>query len=255
MYRNDVGLQEAIEILIGLSGKNVSEYETDYVSKSINTDKAADKEFILPEANNTYKRVFAYLNQIRCISPEVITQMMHEKKLYESKDKHNAVFIAYDKSGNAKHAFLRSTISDKVWRGDTSGSDKTYGFSVVGQNNTLIVFEAPIDLLSYMTLRSNNKSHLLALGMLSIEPIIKYIEEHPNITNISFALDVDEPGIDATRHFASVLKQQGYDCSRNKILLDVIQAGCKDINEYNKYLYLKKTTDKEVKKNAGKNDR
>ncbi len=253
MYMDGREFKEAVEYLNDISGnsrndESVYDKGKNEAENSVNDwqKKTDSNELIMPIANDTYKRVFAYLVNARSIAPSVVSQMMREKKLYESRDRHNAVFVAYDEKGNPKHAFLRGTISDKVWRGDAFGSDKNYGFSVTGKNDELIVFEAPIDALSYMTIKKGSDSHLLALGMLSPEPIDTYLSEHSEIKRISFSLDVDIPGLSATQKFAEEYKAKGYDCSNNDIVLELMKSGCKDVNEYCCKLSGKENRDRET---------
>lgn len=232
MYMDGKEFREAVEYLNDMSGNNfgyVRETGNDYMRKQHNK---AEHQFMLPPKNENYKRVFAYLVNTRCIAPEVISKMMHDGKLYEERDRHNAVFVAYDAKGNPKHAFLRGTISNKVWRGDVEGSDKNYGFSVPGKNDELIVFEAPIDALSYMTIKKGSNSHLLALGMLSPEPIDTYLSEHPEIKRISFSLDADTPGLSAAQKYIESYKTKGYVCSNDDMVLEIMKSSCKDVNEY-----------------------
>ena len=55
----------------------------------------------------------------------------------------------------------------KPFKCDVTGNDKNYGFNVVNVNSTeLVVFEAAIDLMSYVDIFADYESNKLALGML-----------------------------------------------------------------------------------------
>lgn len=190
----------------------------------------------LPDANDNYKRAFAYLTKSRGISPGIISRLMHEKRIYEEKKHHNVVFIGTDATGTPKHAFIRGTITEKQFRGDVKNSDKDYGFNIKGSNNILIVFEAPIDLLSYMTIFPETRCHLLALGMLSSAPILRYTDEHPEIKSISFLLDEDAPGRDAALSYKKEFADKGFNIVNTTISEKLEASGCKDVNEYLTYL-------------------
>jgi len=74
--------------------------------------------------------------------------------LYQSATWHNCCFVGRDEHGKAKFAALRGTLGD--FKRDADGSDKRFGFClppVNPQSNTVYVFESPIDLLSFDTLR------------------------------------------------------------------------------------------------------
>lgn len=110
------------------------------VNKGLYRDEV--KEFILPDKNTDYRRVYAYLTKSRMIDYETVNSFVKAGLLYEEKGHHNAVFVAKDKDGVARHAFLRGTLTNpnKRFRGDVSGSDKNYGFAREGsKDNELLV--------------------------------------------------------------------------------------------------------------------
>ncbi|MNN57767.1 hypothetical protein D3C81_1727710 [compost metagenome] len=53
----------------------------------------ATGKFQLPEKAPNYRRVAWYLSNLRGIDPEVISCLMHEKKLYQQGKTGNCVFI------------------------------------------------------------------------------------------------------------------------------------------------------------------
>jgi len=115
------------------------------------------KEFKLPNANKNMHRVYAYLIKQRYISPEIITHFAKERLLYEDEKHHNAVFVGVDENGVARQAHKRSTNSfGKAFRLTCEGSDTKYSFAHFGKSAKLFVFEAAIDMLSYLTLNPQN---------------------------------------------------------------------------------------------------
>lgn len=77
------------------------------------------------------------------------------------KEYRNAVFVGFDEHGVARHAHKRSLYSKgKSYRGNVAGSDPRYSFHWTGTSNQLYVFEAPIDLLAFLSLHPTGwKSH------------------------------------------------------------------------------------------------
>ena len=62
----------------------------------------------------------------------------------------------------------KSLFIRKPFKCDVTGNDKNYGFNVVNVNSTeLVVFEAAIDLMSYVDIFADYESNKLALGMLA----------------------------------------------------------------------------------------
>ena len=109
------------------------------------------KSFALPQPYSNMRRVYAYLLHKRHIEREVVSYFTHEKLLYED-EHHNCVFVGMD-GDIAKHAHLRSTNSEgKVFRMNVEGSESAHSFHKDGTDKSLYVFEAPIDLLSHITL-------------------------------------------------------------------------------------------------------
>ena len=127
----------------------------------------------------------------------------------------------YDRS----HWYRWSRQFDKC---DVEGNDKNYGFNVVNVNSTeLVVFEAAIDLMSYVDIFADHESNKLALGMLADAPLETFLREHPQISFIRFCLDGDSPGRKAAAELMEKYYGLGYeieDCPP--------PAGYKDYNEW-----------------------
>ena len=102
-----LGFQDAISELLG-AGDAVCNAPAD-------RDKVS-KELVIPKANPTMNRVYAYLMNERCISREVISFFAHERTLYEDEQYHNCIFVGMDEEGNPKHIHRRGT------RGSRGGS-------------------------------------------------------------------------------------------------------------------------------------
>ena len=89
--------------------------------------------------------------------------------LYEDAEHHNCVFVGKNSAGQAKYAGLRGTYDrdGKGFRGDVTGSDKRVGFALPYDRSSdqVFVFEAPIDLMSYLTLHRNTPNALALCGL------------------------------------------------------------------------------------------
>ncbi|WP_347708146.1 DUF3991 domain-containing protein [Flavonifractor plautii] len=110
--------------------------------------------FALPLPNTDQRRVFAYL-QKRGIAPQVIRGFIQAGLLYEDAEHHNCVFVGRNRSGTSVFASKRGTYdrSGPGFKGDVTGSDKNTAFRLPcrPELNAVLVFEAPIDLMSYCT--------------------------------------------------------------------------------------------------------
>lgn len=170
------------------------------------------KPFVLPEAHSDMRRVFAYLTKTRGIDNRIVSAFAHEKLIYEDAKYHNAVFVGRDENGKPVHAHVRSTNSKgKTFRINVEGSDPRYSFHHIGNNGSLLVFEAPIDLLSHISLypQSWQENSYVACCGTSIQPVLKTLELMPQADTVLLCLDNDEAGQRATRRMAGQLEAEG----------------------------------------------
>ena len=158
-------------------------------------------------------RVFAYLIKQRFIDSDVIAHFAKAKTLYEDKEHHNAVFVGLDENGIPRQASKRSTSTfGKTFRITIEGSDTAYSFSHFGESNKLFVFEAPIDMLSFITLHKQGweKHSYIAMNGVYESAVLKALESHKNLDRIYLCTDNDEGGIDAAYRLKDILNENGY---------------------------------------------
>ena len=151
----------------------------------------------LPDKAQNFKRVYWYLVSVRCIDSEIVSALMNEKKVYQEAEFGNAVFVGYDRDGTARYCSMRSTYPNSKFKRDADNSDKSYPFFVEGKSDLAIITEAPIDLMSHATLTKMfgntdwRQDHRLSVGCLSMAALDRYLEWHPEIKKLVFALDND----------------------------------------------------------------
>ena len=192
------------------------------------TPKPVVKPFELPEPNSDMRRVFAYLTKQRFIAPDIISHFAHEHKIYEDSKYHNVVFVGTDENGAPKQASVRSTISfGKTFRITVANSDTKYSFSHFGNNEKLFVFEAPIDMLSYLTLNPESwqKNSYIAMNGVYENAVLTALKGHSNLSEIIICTDKDVGGIDAADRLKDILYENNY-----KNILRIFPQN-KDFNE------------------------
>ena len=201
---------EAVTMLLGRDGQGI----IPIVKKE--PESREPKPFALPEPYGTMRRMYAYLMRQRHIDREFISYFVHEKILYEDKH-HNCVFVGLDDSGEAKHAHIRSTNSEgQVFRMNIEGSASEHCFHKNGTDKSLYVFEAPIDLLSHITLYPygwQEHSYVACCG-LSIQPVLERLRQNPKLNMVYLCLDNDEAGEDACENMMEVLEEMDVDVER-----------------------------------------
>ena len=197
--------------VIELLGGHCSAQTARHISRD--PPKPVVKPFELPEANSDMRRVFAYLTKQRFIDPQVISHFAHEHKIYEDSKYHNAVFVGMDENGTAKQASVRSTLSfGKTFRITVAGSDTNYSFSHFGNDGKLFVFEAPIDMLSFITLYQKDwqQHSYIAMNGVYESAVLKALGNHSELKSVYICTDNDEGGIDAAERLWDILHENGY---------------------------------------------
>jgi hypothetical protein len=151
------------------------------------------RAFVLPERNSNNDRVIGYLTK-RKISPSVIAACIQREMLYED-TRHNCVFVGYDCLKTPRYAALRGTYND--FKGEVAGSDKRCSFlfpPVNPETQLAAIFESPIDVLSYMTLRPEQDGWRLSLGGTALTALIQFLTLHPDVRWLDVCTDNDDAG-------------------------------------------------------------
>ncbi len=130
---------EAIQMLTGENGEGQTEATT-----------APPTEFHLPLHSKTADRAIQYLCESRGLNKTLVEAFLFSGDIYEDAKRHNVVFVGRDQNGIPRYAHVRGT--DEPFRQDITGSDKSYPFRYEGNGSQLFIFEAPIDLLSFICL-------------------------------------------------------------------------------------------------------
>lgn len=193
---------EAMEYLLGETGGTLT------VSPPVQKE---EKNFVLPPKNDNMRRVFAYLLNRRGIDREVLYAFVHKGMIYESADYHNAVFVGFDPNGKPKHAHKRGTGSESSYKGNVTGSQPEFSFHWYGQSDRLYLFEAPIDMLSFISMQKEGwRQHSYAASCsVSDRVLFQMLKDNPDIRQVFLCLDSDEPGQTAAKRIADKLFVQG----------------------------------------------
>lgn len=202
---------EAVEHLIKQKGLE---------KKVFNPQKIITKEeriakFRLPKNAPNSDRAISYLRS-RGISKNIIEECINKRCIYQDYENNNVVFIGYDENNIPRYAGMRGTTPKKFMQ-EVYGSDKNYSFKLKSEteNNTVHLFECPIDLLSYATLKELKNEPWYEENLLSLAGIYKpakkieeskvpstlsnYLEKNPNTNTIFVHFDNDIAGRLATK--------------------------------------------------------
>ena len=185
---------EAVQMLTGEPGEVQPE-----------TDPAPSPAFRLPLRNVTNANILNYLTQERKLSPSLVNFFIVAGDIYEDAAHHNVVFVGRDADGHPHYASSRG-IREK-FRQDAAGAEKAFGFAHRGTDKQLLVFEAPIDLLSFIELFPKNwqQHNYLSLGGVSGKALRQFLSERPDVERVFLCLDADKAGEDACKRLAALL--------------------------------------------------
>ena len=230
---------DAVRVLAGDENISRNSYEPPK-----NLSEKTKKSFELPKPYFNNHRVVAYLMN-RGIDRHVIDICIEAGTIYESKNRHNCVFVGKD-GDEAKFACLRGTFGN--FKMDVTGSDKRYSFIFpakdTSESNVVNVFESPIDTLSFVSMErensyNRNNENYLSLGGVSSLALIKFLENHPNVSDIRLRLDNDASGIDAMERITAELSEN----PKYRIISEPSPIG-KDWNDLLQYLKVQKKAER-----------
>jgi len=248
-WSRGIGGRSALDYLIKVRGMKLPEAvmridgQTAVVSSvpSKAREPVDPRRLLLPDKNKSNDRVVAYLKG-RGIHGTLIDYCLQTGRLYESRHRHNAVFVGFDLQGVPRYGALRGTSGSR-FMGDVSGSDKRLSFSIPTRDisTKLHLFESAIDLLSYGTLellsgRDWRRENCLSLAGIyrpkknieeSTPPaaLMQYLKDYPQISEIALHLDNDAPVRLAAETIKTIL-------SPTYTVLDEPPKRGKDYNDY-----------------------
>ena len=217
-FSRGIGGKTALDYLIKVQGFSFTQAVEALVGKNFSPmphapqakpKKQEPKVLSLPPPSRCATHAVNYLHG-RGIDYDLIDYCIQTGRLYEGQPYHNVVFVGRDLKGQPRYAALRGTVGD--FKGEATGSDKRYSFSIVENPNTPSVhlFESAIDLLSYATLLKMKGRDWRQDALLSLAGVFKrkregvvplalsqYLQDHPGTNTLYLHLDNDEVGRDA----------------------------------------------------------
>ena len=157
---------------------------------------APSADFRLPPRNRYAAAAMAYLRQ-RNIPEELVQEFYKEGLIYEDARHHNIVFVGKDETGIPRYAHCKGT--EGFFRMDVQGSDKAHNFAYRSDGKSLFVFEAPIDLMSFIALYPNDwkMRNYLSLGGVGAKALEGFLSERKDIETVYICTDSDKAGNDA----------------------------------------------------------
>lgn len=179
------------------------------------------KEFVVPDLVDGKKsRAFGYLVNGRGIDYDVVCDFVRNGFIGETKKSHAVAFLGNDPDGKLAFCQYRQTKKNIPWEHRVrcgAGSNKKYPFRWEGPSDRLYVFEAPIDMFSFISMNKNNGSlganwrdnSYIALCGLDNGSVTAFLNRKPGkIKAVSICLDNDSAGQQGTEALKAKLEKQ-----------------------------------------------
>ena len=196
---------EAVQSLLG---NNIG---TAIVREPREQNREEKHPFALPERHTDMRRVYGYLMRERLIDREVINRFARDGLIYEDAEYHNAVFVGKNTEGVPVHAQKRATSPKSNFKGNLESSIAEYSFHFNGTSEYLFVFEAPIDMLAYISMHPQRwEDHsYVALCSTADRAALQMLKDNPNIKTVYLCLDNDSAGQTGCERVANAIHGLG----------------------------------------------
>lgn len=206
---------DAVKLLLGGSRERAARPRSSDSNRprSPAQKKREQKAFTPPKKHHDMKCVFSYLIKTRGIDPDIVLSFARMGLIYEEAGYHNAVFCGKDENGVMRHANKRGTLRNSTFKGNQAGSLPQYSFHYSGTSDTIYFFEAPLDMLSYISLQKENwRAHSYAAACsVSDQVLLHQLKLHPNLKKCVLCLDNDLAGYRAGERICEKLLEKGYE--------------------------------------------
>ena len=102
---------------------------------------------------------------------------------------------------------MRGTGSSSTFKCSVPGSEPEYSFNWRGTSDRLYLFEAPIDMMSFISIHKDNwhKHNYAAACSVADRVLFQFLNDRPDINEVFLCLDNDEAGQSAERRISDKL--------------------------------------------------
>lgn len=184
LFSMSCGIRKGRKSYRPIQKKDISEFGGTLITSPPIVKEA--KPFELPPPNDTMNRTFAYPTRTRGIDRTVLQTFADSGMIYESEKYHNAVFVGYDADGIPRHAHKRGTGQTITYKGNVDSSMQEYSFHWSGKDRHLCLFEAPIDMLGFISMHQRgwkNHSYAACCGV-SDRVLWQMLADNPQIDSV-----------------------------------------------------------------------
>jgi hypothetical protein len=199
MLTEGCSYQAAIELIKEIFNDDIPQNSAiSETQHSVSEDKKKTNILFIPPAWNNEHKIINYLES-RYISRDLINQEIKANRIkgVSIKGHLNVAFLCYDLTD---HTLIKGAIIRGVegsFKGNLIDSDGDYGYCI-GPNQSSVksiyIFEAPIDLLSYLTMYQQDPN-IVYTAMGGVKPrVVEKLIERFNPSSITCCTDNDIAG-------------------------------------------------------------
>jgi len=223
----NMSFQQSVDALLG-NRFVASALSSEHTAPSEPLTNSVPREpFEAPTRSADYSKLYDYLLNQRRLDKSVVDYFIQQGTLYPTYEVSvksntpysNIAFIAKDFNGNAVGALKRSPDHHSFKGNHKNSNMRDYCFRHEGTSGRLFVFEAPIDMLSYISIMaksSNTWKHdsFIAIGGTSSNSLINLVSNQQSadkpLTYIYLNHDNDKAGISARHDAIAKLRSIGF---------------------------------------------
>lgn len=197
--------------------------------KPLETEK---KDFVMPEkSEDGYKSIYAYFINTRSLSPETVREFANKGLIYPTVSKGiskttgkpyqktNAVFLHKNEQGQPCGADIQGIDKNPEYRfkgcaaHDNTDRGFVYDKGNIEKIDTVYIFEAPIDLMSFVELHPEiDNAKFVALSGLKPSVVEPYISSNLKVVS---CVDNDAAGINFNNRILLRKMQESLDAGEN----------------------------------------
>lgn len=178
------------------------------------------------------KRAIAFLTKTRMIDYSIINRLVNTKHISQEPVTNNILFNIFDETGSCVGAEVQGSLSAKRFKGVKANSKYGYGFNLSFSDNRIfnyaLFFESPVDLLSFIDLKTlHDKKTLERCILISmsglkinvVKTLLEVFKSKDNPLQAVMCIDNDRPA----ENFLKIMDNNGIkyiDCRPSKPFKD-----------------------------------
>ena len=190
-------------------------YSKKKIEEMVALTQDVSPDFRLPDKYKNDNRLYAYMIGKRQIEKIIYNYFVKSGYLYQDW-RCSACFVSYDDNNVPVFGCIRDTNWNERITYGVKGSSVNHAFYINNHKKTLVVTEAVVDAMAFMSIlylkgeRYKKYNYLALTGTKKIQAIRYHLEQDPTINKIILGFDNDEAGRIADEKTREMLKEMNW---------------------------------------------